>query len=857
MTSKTVAKLAEDIGIPSDELLKQMGEAGLPHSDLASDVTEDQRQTLLAYLTTRNGAEESGQRKTLTLKRKSTGTVKARTSGAGARTRAVPVERRRTRTYAPRDATASGVVEVARSDDFQRVSDEEARRRAAAEAETERKRLEEESRRIAEQARKQAEEEQKAREQKAKQSPEEQQTEAGRKQWEADTAAATVSDDKSRRSRRDRSEEDDDYKASQSKPKRAPRSTRKDKRIDLSEAFDDAGEDLEAETEEAAPLSPVRPIRETRRHVFERPTREIVYEVELGESILVSNLAQKMSAKASDVIKNLMNLGVTAGINESIDQETAILLIEEMGHKVKLVSEDALETEVEKSLVYKDDPLPRAPVVTVMGHVDHGKTSLLDYIRSTTVAAKESGGITQHIGAYRVSTDQGDVCFIDTPGHAAFTAMRARGASCTDLVILVVAADDGVMPQTEEAVQHARAANVPLIVAMNKMDKEGTDTEKIKSELAARDVLPEDWGGDTQFVPVSALTGEGVDQLLEAVQLQAELLELKAAVEGPAQGVVIESRVDKGRGSVTTLLVQKGTLKRGDALVVGHSYGRARALEDEKGKTVKTAGPSVPVSLMGVDGTPSAGDRFTVVRDEKKAREVADFRREKASRERRENPVVTLDSLLDSFGSRQKKVLNIVLKTDVRGSLEAISSALAEVGNEEVAANIVASGVGGITESDVNMAITAEAVVFGFNVRADNAAKRLVDAEGVDLRYYRIIYELVDDVTAVLSGLLAPEVREEVVGIAEVRDVFQSRKFGQIAGCMVIEGTVSKQKKIRVLRDSVVIYEGSLESLRHFKDEVAEIRSGTECGIGVKNYNDVRGGDLIEVFETREVTRQL
>ena len=492
-----------------------------------------------------------------------------------------------------------------------------------------------------------------------------------------------------------------------------------------------------------------------------------------------------------------------------------------------------------------------------MGHVDHGKTSLLDYIRNAQVADGEAGGITQHIGAYRVQTAQGEICFIDTPGHAAFTAMRARGASATDIVILVVAADDGVMPQTEEAVLHARNAGVPLVVAVNKIDKEGADPERAKSELAAKEVIPEDWGGDTQFIPVSALTGEGVDALLEAVLLQAELLELKAVQDGPAQGVVIESRLDKGKGSVATLLVQNGTLKRGDIVVAGENYGRVRAVTNEQGQKLEFAGPATPVSILGLDGTPGAGDPFTVTKDEKGAREVAEFRREKLKTERLATPTVSLDNLLENFGSQSVQSLNIVVKADVRGSLEAIVSALKELGNDEVQVNVVSSGVGGLTETDVNYALTSQAVIFGFNVRAETSAKRIVEAESIDLRYYKVIYDLVDDVKAALSGMLAPEVREDIVGIAEVRDVFDSKKFGSIAGCMVIEGTVHRSKNIRVLRDNVVIYEGELESLRHFKDEVESARNGTECGIGGKNYNDVRVNDQIEVFDTREVARQL
>ncbi|RLA51777.1 MAG: translation initiation factor IF-2, partial [Gammaproteobacteria bacterium] len=501
---------------------------------------------------------------------------------------------------------------------------------------------------------------------------------------------------------------------------------------------------------------------------------------------------------------------------------------------------------------------PRAPVVTVMGHVDHGKTSLLDYIRNSRVASGEAGGITQHIGAYHVQTDHGMISFLDTPGHAAFTAMRARGAKSTDIVILVVAADDGVMPQTEEAVQHAKAAGVPLIVAVNKMDKEGADPERVKNELSAKDVIPEDWGGDTQFINVSAHTGEGINELLDAILLQAELLELTAARDVPAQGTVIESRLDKGRGPVASLLIQSGTLRKGDIVLAGLQFGRVRAMLDENGRSLDDAGPSIPVEILGLDGTPAAGDLFAVVESEKRAREVADFRQEKTRESKMQRQhAAKLDNMFESMTAGEKSTLNLVVKADVRGSLEAIQGALLDLGNEEVQVNIVSSGIGGITETDVNLAVTSGAVIFGFNVRADNSSRRLVEAEDVDLRYYNVIYDMIDDVKQALTGMLAPELREEIVGIAEVRDVFRSPKFGQIAGCMVIEGTVYRSKPIRVLRDSVVIYQGELESLRRFKDDANEVRNGMECGIGVKNYTDVKVGDQIEVYEVREIARSL
>ena len=595
------------------------------------------------------------------------------------------------------------------------------------------------------------------------------------------------------------------------------------------------------------------------KHGFEMPTERKMQQVEIMDMNSIADLAQQMSVKTGAVIKELMKLGVMANINQMIDQDTATLLVEEFGHGFKLVSADALEEKLEETLSKLEGTQEtRAPVVTVMGHVDHGKTSLLDYIRKSQVASGEAGGITQHIGAYHVETDRGMISFLDTPGHAAFTAMRARGAKSTDIVILVVAADDGVMPQTEEAVKHAKAANVPIIVAVNKIDKEGVDPERIKSELAAKDVIPEEWGGDTQFIHVSAQTGEGVDGLLDAILLQSELLELTAARDIPAQGIVIESRLDKGRGPVASLLIQSGTLRKGDIVLAGLQFGRVRAMMDENGQVIDEAGPSIPVEILGLDAAPAAGDLFAVVESEKHAREVADFRQEKTRNMKiQRQQAAKLDNMFDSMTAVGRKTLNVVVKADVRGSLEAIQSALVEIGNDEVQVNIITGGVGGITETDVNLAVTSSAVVFGFNVRADNAARRLVETEVIDMRYYNVIYDLIDDVKAALTGMLAPELRENIVGIAEVRDVFSSPKFGQIAGCMVIEGTVHRSKPIRVLRDSVVIYQGELESLRRFKDDANEVRNGTECGIGVKNYTDVKAGDLIEVYEVKEIARSL
>jgi translation initiation factor IF-2 len=542
-----------------------------------------------------------------------------------------------------------------------------------------------------------------------------------------------------------------------------------------------------------------------------------------------------------------------------LDQDTATLVVEELGHRVVLKSAEEVEERLEETRTSQEGtPEPRAPVVTVMGHVDHGKTSLLDYIRESRVASGEAGGITQHIGAYHVKTGKGMITFLDTPGHAAFTAMRARGAKSTDIVILVVAADDGVMPQTEEAVQHARAAGVPIVVAVNKMDKEGADPERVKTELAAKEVIPEDWGGDTQFIPVSAHTGEGVDDLLESLLLQSELLELTAPADVPASGIVIESRLDKGRGAVASLLIQQGTLKQGDIVLAGLQYGRVRAMLDENGQQIQEAGPSIPVEVLGLDGTPDAGDPMVAVESEKKAREVADFRQEKMrSSKLARQQAAKLDNMFETMTAGSVETLNLIIKADVRGSFEALQGALADLGNEEVKVNIVSGGVGGISETDISLAMTSSAIIIGFNTRADSKARATAENEGVEIRYYNVIYDLIDDVRAALSGMLSPEMREEIVGIAEVRDTFRSPKFGQVAGCMVIEGTIYRSKPIRVLRDNVVIYEGELESLRRFKDDANEVRNGTECGIGVKNYTDVKVGDLIEVFDVNEIARSL
>ncbi|MFT4769070.1 MAG: translation initiation factor IF-2 [Glaciecola sp.] len=876
MAQVTVEQLAETVGASVDRLLAQMKDAGLPHSAADQAVSDEDKQTLLAFLKASHG-ESTAAPKRITLKRKTISTLRA---GGSQGKKTVNVEVRKKRTYVKRDAPEEDGEEMGAA-----VSDELIEEPLVEEfVEAEAPALEPEP--IPEPEPEPEPEDEKDLD------PEvlRQRAAARRKKREEEEAAARAAAIAARQAEVERKAAE----AAVTTPRAAPSvdAARKPKRLHEAPAAPGReeprkkkargrvgaeplgrgkhrGHNLSLSDLEAAESgSPRRrggrrkgksTHEEHGKHGFEMPTARKVYEVEIADMISVSGLAQQMSVKSGAVIKELMKLGVMANINQMIDQDTATLVIEELGHSVKLVSADALEDNLSEALsMHEGEQMPRAPVVTVMGHVDHGKTSLLDYIRKAKVASGEAGGITQHIGAYHVETDRGMISFLDTPGHAAFTAMRARGAKSTDIVILVVAADDGVMPQTIEAVQHAKAAGVPLIVAVNKMDKEGADPDRVKNELSAKEVVPEEWGGETQFIPVSALTGDGVDALLDAILLQAELLELQAPRNVPAQGIVIESRLDKGRGPVTTLLIQSGTLRQGDICLAGLNYGRVRAMLDENGKPIDEAGPSIPVEILGLDGTPDAGDQFAVLESEKRARDLADSRQEKmrdAKLQRQQ--AAKLDNMFESMTAGEKKTLNVVVKTDVRGSLEALQSALLELGNDEVQVNIVSGGVGGIAETDINLAMTSEAVVFGFNVRADASARRLVEAEGVDLRYYNVIYDLIDDVKQALSGMLPPEMREEIVGIAEVRDVFRSPKFGQIAGCMVTEGTVYRSKPIRVLRDNVVIYQGELESLRRFKDDASEVRNGVECGIGVKNYTDVKAGDQIEVFEVREIARSL
>jgi len=845
MADVTVKQLAADIDAPVDRLLRQIVEAGLKARSEADSVTSDEKQQLLTYLRKNHGESEAEPQK-ITLKRKTTTTLKA------GRAKTVNVEVRKRRTYVKR---AEVEPEATKPEEAPVAPEQEAS--VAAEAAPQDEAVKHETAApdapVAEQTPTEAEKPEEKPAKKAAEpepdipAPEDMPIPPPEDGEGKDRKAKKKKEKEKARGRDDEPEEGKPKKKSAGH--RGPRNRPVEGPLVINEEEED--------TTLRKPLRAKKKPKE-KRHAFERPTKPMVREVDIPETITVGDLAQRMAVKSSDVIKKLMGMGVMATINQALDQETAVLVTEELGHKPNKVSDDAFEEEVLSEFVFEGkEKAKRAPVVSVMGHVDHGKTSLLDYIRRTKVASGESGGITQHIGAYHVETDHGMVSFLDTPGHAAFTAMRARGAQCTDIVILVVAADDGVMPQTKEAVEHARSAGVPIVVAINKMDKEGADPEKIKGELAGLEVIPEEYGGDVQFIPVSAHTGEGIDALIEALLLQAEILELEASPDAPAKGVVVESSLERGRGSVATVLVQNGTLRQGEMVVAGGFFGKIRAMTDEAGKQVKEAGPSIPVEILGLNGTPNAGDEFFAVADEKKAKELAEFRqvREREQRLHRQQ-AAKLENLFENMGKDEVKTLNVVLKTDVRGSLEAITKSLRDLGNEEVQVKIVSSGVGGIAETDISLAMATNAVIFGFNVRADTASKRLVEQEGLDLRYYSIIYNLLDDVKAALTGMLAPEFREDIVGIADVRDVFRSPKFGQVAGCMVIEGNVYRNKPIRVLRDNVVIFEGELESLRRFKDDVPEVRNGTECGIGVKGY-DVKVGDQIEVFDRVRVERKL
>ncbi len=835
MSEMTVKDFAAKVGRDVPRLLEQMKEAGLGHKTEGDAVSEEDKRQLLDFLTKSHGGDTSATapKNRITLTRKTRSRI-----NTGERGKTIEVQVRKKRTYVKRaeDDVAPEPVEDAgprqlvgdMADSQQAQAEQEAR-----DAEASKTRAAEESAREAA-AKLEAE---KVVTQPQVLVPELVEQPAGDeqpappKEGRTDRRTAPPKKTAAKKGRHERDDDDRDERR-RGGGKKVKRAERRGGRRGGSPGGG--------------------------KHGFQKPTQPIVREVSIPESISVADLADKMSIKANEVIKAMFNMGAAVTINQTIDQDTASIVVEEMGHKAKLIKDDALETAMLEGISYEGEEITRSPVVTVMGHVDHGKTSLLDYIRKAKVATGEAGGITQHIGAYHVEDNHGGVTFLDTPGHAAFTAMRARGAKATDVVILVVAADDGVMPQTIEAIEHSRAAEVPMVVAINKIDKQGIDLDRIKNELSQHGVISEEWGGDTQFVHVSAHTGEGIEDLLEAIQLVSEVLELKAVPAAPGKGVVVESRLDKGRGPVATVLVQNGTLKKGDIVLAGLHYGRVRALTNELGKQVDEVGPAMPVEIQGLDGTPDAGDDFMVVADEKKAREVANFRQGKYREVRlARQQKAKLENMFSQMGQDEVAKVNVVLKADVQGSLEAIKGALEELSTDEVQVAVVSSGVGGITGTDANLALASEAIVMGFNVRADAAAREIIEREGLDLRYYSVIYQLIDEVKQAMTGMLAPEWKEEIVGIAEVRDVFRAPKIGAVAGCMVVEGSVFRNKKIRVLRDNVVIYEGELESLRRFKDDVQEVRNGMECGIGVKNYNDVQVGDKIEVFDQIKVERTL
>ncbi|MGI9250508.1 MAG: translation initiation factor IF-2 [Pseudohongiellaceae bacterium] len=907
----TISDLAKTVGVEVDKLLSQVKEAGLPHTAADDKISNEDKSTLLMFLQTSHGGqrEASGTApKKITLGRRTLETLKTSASH-GRSKKTVNVEVRKKRTYVKRsslkdDAPADDAAQeteaavdarvgaadtaadtivgtttdtAATTDTLTDKTSVAAKDIAAAEdADTAKDSTTTKDSAIAKDSTTKdaatAKDTTPTEDSAATATPEAKAPDLSTKTLttkvpdaEAELARAAKTGAKRKHTTKSDGPDLDEEEQAGKRIKKGKPEKRSSKRI-LDDDFVLEGDDPEDESPRGprAPRASSRKVKSkrARQHAFKKPTEFIAREITIGENNLITDLASQMSVKAAAVVKVLLNMGVVATINQTVDRDTAILLIEEMGHKTRFVSESVIEEQLYEYLaaIKGKQEIARAPVVTVMGHVDHGKTSLLDYIRKSSIASGEAGGITQHIGAYHVDTDAGTISFLDTPGHAAFTAMRSRGAKATDVIVLVVAADDGVKPQTEEAVQHAKAANVPIVVAINKMDKEGADPEQVKNELSALEVIPEDWGGETQFAEVSAQTGEGIPQLLEAILLQAELLELKAFSDVPGKGVVVESRLEKGRGSVTSVLVQNGTLKAGDIVLAGHEYGKVRALVDESGQVVESVGPSIPAEILGMNGVPEAGDEFVVVDDEKKAREVAEFRRTRRRDTQPVRPAVEVDDMNNLFASlqtEQAKIFNVIIKADVRGSLEAISSALQKLGTDEVELNIISSGVGGISETDVHLAATTQAMIIGFNVRAERSAQDIIENEQLQMRYYNVIYDMIDDAKAIMSGMLAPEIREEIVGVAEVRDIFNSPKYGQIAGSMVIEGTIYRSKPIRVLRDNVVIYEGELESLRRFKDDTNEVRNGMECGIGVRNYNDVKVGDKIEVYETTEVARSL
>ncbi len=826
MSGTTVKAFAERIGVPSEKLLQQLHAAGIDGKGAGDALTEQEKMTLLSFL--RGGEQLAPARKKITVKRKSTSQITQNTRSGTTRT--VQVEVRKRRTFVKR-----ADVEKIPAAEVPPVSEPVSVEPVAPQAEEVK---------APEPMPGVAEEKPVELEVVAKEPAKEQETAAQVEEVSAPAEEVVPAAEKKPAAReRDREKEKKEKKekAKAAEPERAELHVAEGKK---------ARRRLKTVSKKAVVTSI------SGQHAFERPTQPIVREVVLPETITVAELAQKMSVKAAEVIRALMGLGTMVTINQVLDRDTAAIVVEEMGHAVKEAKPVSPEALLEQAAAVAAEPEPRPPVVTVMGHVDHGKTSLLDHIRKTRVASGEAGGITQHIGAYHVKIPKGEITFLDTPGHEAFTAMRARGAKATDLVILVVAADDGVKPQTIEAIHHARDAGVPLVVAVNKIDKPDAEPERVRQELTKHQVVPEQWGGEELFVNVSAKTGEGIDQLLEAVLLQAEVLELKAVKTGPASGIVVEARLDKGRGSVATVLVQRGILRKGDILLAGGEFGRVRAMLDENGRAIKEAGPSIPVEIQGLSGVPSAGDDVVSVESERKAREIALYRqgRYKDTKLARQQAAKLAD-VFEQMKEGEFKTLNLLIKADVQGSVEALTDTLEKLSTDEVKVKVVHGMVGGISESDVNLAVASQAIIIGFNVRADSATRRLIESEGVDVHYYNVIYEAVDDIKNAISGLLKPQVKEQVIGLAEVREVFRVRKIGAIAGCYVVEGVVRRNWPIRVLRDNVVIFEGELESLRRFKDDAGEVKAGLECGIGVKNYNDVKVGDHIEVYEKVEVAR--
>jgi len=850
MADVTVAQFAEVLKVPVERLLVQLEQAGIPASGEDDVINDEAKLELLTHLRRSHGSEDgTAAPGKITLKRKTQSELKMASTQGRART--VNVEVRVKRTYVKRDVLegqSRGQVDLAEQ---KRLEAEEAERLAQEKADQERReaeRLESENRRRLEEEQsrnRQAEETRRAAEQQARENAE---RDADR-QRQLRAAEST-------RTERSRSAPPSSpaAAAAPARPGAAAPGTRYG-RQEL-HVSSDASARFKKKPQRRGMRGRPMPGDGDSKHGFEMPTAPVRRDVAIGETITVAELAQRMAIKATEVIKMLMNLGIMATINQPIDQETAVLVVEEMGHSAKMVKDNEIEEGLQGAASTVEH-LPRPPVVTVMGHVDHGKTSLLDYIRRAKVASGEAGGITQHIGAYHVETSRGMITFLDTPGHAAFTAMRARGAKATDVVVLVVAADDGVMPQTIEAIKHARAANVPIVVAVNKMDKPDADMDRVRTELSQYEIISEDWGGSTIFVPVSAKMGTGIDTLLEAILLQAEVLELKAPREGLAFGIVVESTIEKGRGAVATVLVKRGTLKLGDPILAGQQFGRVRAMFDENGKSVTEALPSMPVVVLGLTAAPNAGDELIVVESDRKAREVALHRQGKLRDVRQARASAKIEDVFQQMEDAKAGVIPVLVKTDVQGSAEALRDALGSLSTEEVQIKVLGANVGGITASDVQQAASSKARIIGFNVRADAGARDAIKETGVDVRYYSVIYEAIDDIKSVMSGMLAPEIKEQIVGIAQVREVFRSSKFGVVAGCLVVEGTVKRNNPIRVLRDSVVIFEGALESLRRFKDESNEVRAGTECGIGVKNYQDVRVGDQIECFSRIEVARTI